>query len=252
MNVSALSDLVIKRVYSASRMYSPEGKTGRREDRPMCALMHKYEGETVYVSGGNRYLSDANHLIFLPKGSSYEWTCTREGHLSALELECECDFTEPISIPVRDGDKISKMIRELEYKRNLNGATVELESKIDAYSILLEAVRLCTDAYIPTEKQDKLRPAIEYISKNYNKEIKNDALADMTGVSTVYFRKLFTSVMGTSPIAYARRLRIERAKELLHGDYGSVSDIAVYLGYSSIYDFSRDFKKHTGVAPSKY
>ena len=71
-------------------------------------------------------------------------------------------------------------------------------------------------------------------------------------MSYVYFRKLFKSVMGQSPIVYARSVRIRKAKEMLKGDYGSLSDVAYSLGYPSLYDFSRDFKKHTGVPPSKY
>ena len=252
MVADILSDLVIKRVCSAIRMYSPEGKRGKRENRQQCAIMHKYEGETVYFANGKRFLSDPDHVIFLPKGSSYDWVCMRTGYVMALEFECEAEYAEPISFHVRGADKISKMIRELEYKRNLKSPTVELESVRDAYSVLLELVRLCNEEYLPIEKQQKLAPAIEYISKNYSEDIKNDELAAMTGVSTVYFRKLFTAAMGISPIAYARRLRIDKAKELLHGDYGTLTDVASFLGYSSIYDFSRDFKKHTGVAPSKY
>ena len=59
-------------------------------------------------------------------------------------------------------------------------------------------------------------------------------------------------MMGISPIAYTKQLRIEKAKEMLKSDYGTLFDIALSLGYSSLYDFSRDFKKYAGVAPSKY
>ena len=45
---------------------------------------------------------------------------------------------------------------------------------------------------------------------------------------------------------------IKRAKELLGGDYDSLSDIAQSLGYSGLYEFSRDFKSRVGVSPSKY
>ena len=77
-------------------------------------------------------------------------------------------------------------------------------------------------------------------------------LAEIAGVSTVYFRKLFSSVMGVSPITYHHNLRIEKAKEMLKSDFGTLSDLAQSLGYPSLYDFSRDFKKHTGISPSKY
>jgi len=39
---------------------------------------------------------------------------------------------------------------------------------------------------------------------------------------------------------------------MLKSDYGSISDIAVSLGYSNIYEFSRTFKKHTGLSPTEY
>ena len=45
---------------------------------------------------------------------------------------------------------------------------------------------------------------------------------------------------------------IRLPKEILKSDYGTLSDVALSLGYASLYDFSRDFKKHTGIAPSKY
>ena len=145
-----------------------------------------------------------------------------------------------------------KTFKEMEYRRNLRLPTMQLESIRDTYSIILSLVKAEHERYLPSEKQKKIAPAIEYISLHYNENITNDLLASVAGISTVYFRKLFTDIMGASPIAYAHKLRIEKAKEMLKSDYGTLSDIAQSLGYPSLYDFSRDFKKHTGVAPSKY
>lgn len=252
MSTSILTDLVITGVYSASTLYSPESKGSKRINRPCWAAVIKYEGETFYYSNGRQFLSDAAHLVILPKGCSYDWICTKAGRFSIVEFESESRYIAPISFSVQNSEKILKMFKELEYKRNLKTAAMNLESIRDTYSILLTLLQAETEHYLPTEKKQKIASAIEYISQNYHKRITNDALAAMTGLSTVYFRKLFTYTVGVSPIVYVHNLRIEKAKEILNSDYGNLSDVALSLGYSSLYDFSRAFKKHTGISPSKF
>ncbi len=252
MSIDILSNLVITKVNSILTLYNPKTIKSVRNNRPCWAVIIKYEGETVYTSNGKRFLSDINHMAVLPRGCSYNWECTKSGHFSIIEFESELTYNEPICFTVKNGEKILKMFRELEYKRNLKNPMVEAESIRDTYSILLALTKADAERYLPTEKKKKVSIAVEYISCNYNKSITNDELAVLTGLSTVYFRKLFTDIMGMSPIVYARKLRIEKAKEMLKSDYGTLSDAAHALGYSSLYDFSRDFKKHTGVSPSKY
>ena len=247
-----LSELIITKVHSVSTVYTDANTKVKRNDRRRWAVVIKYEGETVYTSGGKRFLSDINHIVILPRGCSYEWECTRSGHFSIIEFESEASFFEPISVHVKRGESILKLFRELEYKRNLKNLMFEMESIKDTYSIILKLVSSAEEIYTPNKKRQKLQKAIDYISQNYSENIKNDTLAELSGMSTVYFRKLFTEVMGVSPITYAKQLRIEKAKEMLKSDYGTLTDIAQALRYSSLYDFSRDFKKHTGIAPSKY
>lgn len=252
MSIKILSNLVITKVHSVSTMYSPTNARTKRIDRPCWAVVIKYEGETFYESNGKKILSDISHIAVLPKGCSYNWNCTKAGHYSIIEFESEQTHPEPLSFPVKHGEKVLRMFKELEYKRNSRERMMEAESIRDAYSILLEIATPGTERYVPNDKREQLRPVIEFIHQNYNKNITNDTLASIAGLSTVYFRKMFTQIMGISPIAYKKQLCIEKAKEMLKSDYGTLSNIAQSLGYSSLYDFSRDFKKHTGVTPSKY
>ena len=252
MHADILSNLVITGLHSASTMYTLENTKGRKTDRPRWAVYIKYEGETIYRSYGKDFLSDRDHIVVLPRGCRYEWRCTKAGHFSVIEFDSEVRGQEPMCFHVKNGKKLLAMFKELEHKRNLRRPMYELECIRDAYSIILYLVQFGSDRYIPSHKQQKLFPVIEYISQNYDKRITNESLAAVTGMSAVYFRKLFTEVMGESPIAYTKRFRIEKAKEMLKSDYGTISDVAQSLGYSSLYDFSRDFKKQTGIAPSKY
>ena len=252
MNADIFSGIVITKVHSISTLYTQKNTKAQRKNRRCWAIVIKYEGETIYRSGGKNVVSDIRHIVVLPQGCSYDWECTESGHFSIIEFESSQTAPEPVSFPIKHGEKILKMFKELEYKHTLRGRMIEAESIRDTYSIILSVIAPCFDRYVPNSKRQRLQPAIEYISQNYNKNITNDTLASITGISTVYFRKLFTEVMGVAPITYVKQLRIDKAKEILKSDYGTLSDVAQSLGYSTLYDFSRDFKKHTGVSPSKY
>ena len=252
VNPNILTDLVITRVNSVSTVYSPSSKKTKRDNRPCWGMAFKYEGETVYRANGKEFLSDGEHLVILPKGCSYEWLCTKEGQCGMIEFESDLHYSEPISLPIQSRDKALKYFKNLEYKRALKGASMHWESLRDLYSILLTVTQEESKRYLPSEKKGKIDDVIEFISQNFDQRLTNESLARVSGLSTVYFRKLFTRITGVSPISYVQNLRIEKAKEILKSDYGNLSDVALSLGYSSLYDFSRAFKKHTGISPSKY
>ena len=252
MNSEILSKLVITKVHSVSNMYSPQNKKAKRKDRQRWAILLKYEGETVYNSSGKNFLSDGNHIVMLPKSCSYDWLCTKAGHFFIIEFDSDLTYAEPISFFVKNGEKILKMFKELEQKRNLKDPMIEFESIRDTYSIILALTQSETEQYLPTEKQQKIAPALEYISQHYNENITNDQLAAIAGMSTVYFRKLFSNVFGQSPMRYLQMLRMEKAKDMLSGDYVPISDVSESVGFKSIYHFSKTFKKTTGYTPTEY
>ena len=247
-----LSNMIITDVVAAYTMYSMDTWHLKVTNRPQWGMLIKYEGETTYTSNGKTFIADANHIMILPQGTSYELKCTKPGHFALIEFECSTVFCELIRISVKDGKAILNQFKDLEYRRNLKGSMHRIESIKNLYLILLNLAKSVSDKYLPNKKQKALQPAIEYISQNFNQNITIETLAELVGMSPSYFRKRFVQVIGTSPIAYAKKMRIEKAKEILKSDHESLTDIAIALGYSNLFDFSRDFKKHVGVAPSKY
>lgn len=252
MHPDVLSDLIITKVCFAATMFSVENAKNKRTNRERWSLSLKFEGETEFISNGKTYISDKNNIMILPKGCSYEWRCTKAGSFCFVEFECDKEYDGVFSLPLNNSEKVLRMIREIEHKRNLKKPMYETECIRDMYSVILMLAGTIEKKYVPSKKLDKIAPAINYIAENYKENIRNDDLAHICGLSTVYFRKLFTEVCGMSPISYIHETRIKKAKEMLRGDYGSITDIAESLGYLNIYDFSRDFKKYTGIAPSKY
>ncbi|MBQ8320821.1 MAG: helix-turn-helix transcriptional regulator [Clostridia bacterium] len=223
-----------------------------RSDRPRWAIILKYEGETEYFSDGKIYRSNIDNIAILPKGSSYNWRCTEEGHYSVVEFDGELTYDKILTVPIKNGEKLLDDMKKMELKSAYKSDFYEIETLKDVYSLLFSIIQSAPRRYTPTEKQKKIAPVLDYIAKNYDKKIKNEELARLTGYSTVYFRQLFTEVIGRSPIDYIQSVRIAKAKEMLKSDHTGITDIALSLGYQSIYDFSRAFKKHTGVPPTKY
>ncbi len=247
-----LSNLIITKVCSVTSVYTEAGATSKRNGRERWGIVLKYEGETVYRCNGKPIVSNRYHPILLPKGSVYQWECTQSGHYICMELESPLTKAELISCTVSNPEELLKIFKRAEYRRLQKKPFYETESIRDAYTVLLKLAEDTVREYVPEQKGAKLAPAIDYMLTHYQEGLRNEELAAKCGLSCVYFRKLFRELYGSSPMEYAKSLRIKKAKEILRGDYGSIGDIAMMLGYASIYDFSRDFKRHVGVSPSRY
>ncbi len=105
----------------------------------------------------------------------------------------------------------------------------------------------------PRAHEKRIEPAIKYLSEHYQEpDFDYMRLAELCGVSYTYFRRLFVEIYRATPQEYVRRLRLERACELLSLSRFSVSAVSEMCGFSDIYYFSRVFKENVGVQPSKY
>ena len=77
------------------------------------------------------------------------------------------------------------------------------------------------------------------------------ALAGNCGVSVRALEMFFSSAKREPPRRWLKRLRMERAIELLR-DGSNVNQTADCLGYQDRSHFSRAFKKHCGLAPKRF
>ncbi len=78
-----------------------------------------------------------------------------------------------------------------------------------------------------------------------------DAMAAAFHVSRATLARRFQHAYGEAPAAVLRRRRLERARELLARGDGNVSETAYAVGYGSLSVFSRAYREHFGVAPSR-
>jgi AraC-like DNA-binding protein len=102
------------------------------------------------------------------------------------------------------------------------------------------------------EMAHKVQKARQYLVDNYKESIDAKALAQDMGLSTSRFRAVFKEHTGVAPHQYQIDVRMNLARHWLNESNHTISEIAEMLGFSSVYYFSRLFKRKEGVPPSAY
>jgi AraC-like DNA-binding protein len=95
-----------------------------------------------------------------------------------------------------------------------------------------------------------LKRAIEFIEQNLTRRLVLSEVARHVGVSTRTLQSLHKEHYGKSASEFIRERRMQRAKTLLAQGRTSISEVANLIGYSSPANFSRDFRRRFGRAPS--
>jgi AraC-like DNA-binding protein len=95
----------------------------------------------------------------------------------------------------------------------------------------------------------RVSKAVEHIHNNLDQPVSVKGLADLVHMSRSSFFDKFKDVMHVSPLQYAKSVKLHKAQVLIQE--GKKANEAGYLvGYNSPAQFSREYKRHFGFAPS--
>jgi AraC-like DNA-binding protein len=97
---------------------------------------------------------------------------------------------------------------------------------------------------------NKIAQTINLIKENFDKKLNIKELADNIEMSESSLYQHFKTITSMSPIQFQKKLRLDEAKQLLLLQNKEVHEIAFQVGYESPSQFSREFSRMFGVAPS--
>jgi AraC-like DNA-binding protein len=98
----------------------------------------------------------------------------------------------------------------------------------------------------------RLNRTIEYIKENLAEPISLNDMANVAGLTRMYFATQFRAATGFSPHAFLLRERIARAQEMLANPARRIVDVAVSVGFQSHAHFTTVFKHVVGETPHRW
>ncbi len=109
--------------------------------------------------------------------------------------------------------------------------------------------------------QDRLRAATlqahrkrigrvaQHLREQLDEPIDSAAVTKLAGLSLRQLERIFERTVGESPVAYVRRLRLERAAACLRTARATILTISLEAGFESHAAFTRAFRKRFGETP---
>ena len=94
--------------------------------------------------------------------------------------------------------------------------------------------------------------ARNFIDGHFEEELSLPRVAKAVNVSANHLSEKFKQVTGVNFVEYIARARFEKARGLLHNSNLRVSEIAFAVGFQSLSQFNRVFKKLSGKSPTEY
>lgn len=151
----------------------------------------------------------------------------------------------------------SQTVKELIYN------IIELQTSTNFLSVfekkkcMIDIFKIILSEYLPKNEKitsdDTLFSLVNImIEKQVTQKFDLKKIAAEIGYSPNHLSHLYKNKFGITPVRYHVLLKIEKAKSYLSQKNLSVTEISDVLGFESVSDFSRYFKREVGQSPYNY
>ena len=214
-----------------------------------------------------------NYLVLsVPLPFECEYDCSPEEPLLVVtvdvdpamigEVLLEMDESWPVS------DSVPRAIYSTALDDRLGGAVIRLlecmrsprDSRVLGRQIVREIVYLVLMGEqggglralaARSEHFDQIARVLRHIHADPALEFSAESLARRAGMSLSAFHHTFKQMTATSPLQYVKRVRLDRARGLMAHEGCNAGTAAAKVGYESVSQFSREFKRLFGASPTE-
>lgn len=161
-----------------------------------------------------------------------------------------------------NSDLIEYIAKESSIKKDIWQSHILTRIEIDMavsihalFNLVIENTVTFINLVIKQHKRDSMKPineAVFYIEEHFSDSISLELISQKVGFSPTYFSSLFKKEMGINFLEYVTSIRMKAAKSLLSDQEKSIEEISNAVGYYDVKHFSKQFKKYSGLSPSKF
>ncbi|SEQ60112.1 AraC family transcriptional regulator [Basfia succiniciproducens] len=102
---------------------------------------------------------------------------------------------------------------------------------------------------LQNSNSQRIVETVGWLKEHYNESFDIEQLAAASSMSISGFYAQFRRLTGMSPLQYQKNLRLTKANALLKLGQKNISEIAFEIGYDSLPQFSREYKRYFGHSP---
>jgi YesN/AraC family two-component response regulator len=147
-----------------------------------------------------------------------------------------------------------KQLEEAYFSSKILGSE-QYESMVRLLKVFADHLSMVSNQILVEEDNTEsplIARARDFIDRNQAEDLSLESVAKAVNTSTFYFCKMFKRATGLTFTEYLSRIRVEKAKSLLLNPHIRISEVAFEVGFQSLSQFNRVFKKITGQSPSQY
>lgn len=163
-------------------------------------------------------------------------------------------FTLPQMGTVPKPEKLIVLMKQLQDLVKNNYPAISVNTM--ATSILTELYGQITlspsASAVPPAQRQIDSDIIDYINLNLSRNVTIQEIADKFGYNAKYLSHKFTKATGLPLKQFILNQKVDAANFMLTDTNKSIKDIAKELGFPDSHNFSRTYKKLTGLSPSEY
>lgn len=223
-------------------------------------------GETIEYGAGQSLLT----TIDVPLMSHICRASAAEPYLGlklTLDPKLIAQVSAEMDIPAFKNDESRSSLSSLHLDAGLYGAICRLASSLDEPEALRSQVapliqrEICVrllageqgarlrNIVLTGSPTQQIARVVAWIKQNFQKPIEIDFLADQANMSASTFRMHFRAVCGMSPLQYIKQIRLQEARQILWTQGTDAGQIAHQVGYESVSQFTREYKRLFGNPP---